>query len=230
MTLFIIVFLSTINSPVSGFVISFNGYLPSSLSSNPSTIWFPSLISSNIRPSFVSQSCSLTIISCDTSTNLLVKYPESAVLKAVSESPLRAPCDDMKYSRASRPSRKHDLIGISTALPVVLAISPRIPAICLNWFILPRAPDLTIMYIGFKSPKFSSIALLTSFVAFSQIPTTVWYLSSSVIKPLLYWFLTFSTCLSASARISFFVAGTWTSATENVIPANVEYLNPNDFI
>ena len=97
-------------------------------------------------------------MSCDTSTNLLVKYPESAVLKAVSESPLRAPWAEIKYSRASRPSANEDLIGISTALPVVLAISPRIPAICLNWFILPLAPDLTIIYIGFKSSKLSSIA------------------------------------------------------------------------
>ena len=230
MSLLIIVFVSTITSFVCGSNISFNGYLPSSLSANPSTIWFPSLISSIVNPSTVPQSCSLTIISCETSTSLLVKYPESAVLKAVSESPLRAPCDDMKYSNASRPSRKHDLIGISTALPVVLAISPRIPAICLNWFMLPRAPDLTIIYIGFKSSKFSSIALLTSFVAFSQILTTDWYLSSSVIKPLLYWFLTFSTCLSASAKMSFLESGTFTSATENVIPANVEYLKPNALI
>ena len=187
-------------------------------------------MSSSISPSCVPQSCSLTIMSCDTSTSLLVKYPESAVLRAVSDRPLRAPCEDMKYSKASKPSRKHDLIGISTALPVVLAISPRIPAICLNWFILPRAPDLTIMYIGFKSSKFSSIALLTSFVAFSQMFTTVLYLSSSVIKPLLYCFLIFSTCSSASANIAFFAAGTSTSATENVIPANVEYLNPNSLM
>ena len=205
-------------------------YLPSSLSSNFSTTWFPSFMSSSIRPSCVPQSCSLTIISCDTSTSLLVKYPESAVLNAVSESPLRAPCDDIKYSSASSPSRKHDLIGISTALPVVLAISPRIPAICLNWFILPRAPDLTIIYIGFKSSKFSSISLLTSFVAFSQILITDLYLSSSVIKPLLYWFLIFSTCFPASSNIVFLASGTSTSATENVIPANVEYLNPSAFI
>jgi hypothetical protein len=81
------------------------------------------------------------IMSCDTSTNLLVKYPESAVLKAVSVKPFLAPCAEMKYSRASRPSRNDDVIGISTVLPVVLAISPRIPEICLNWFTLPLAPD-----------------------------------------------------------------------------------------
>ena len=85
------------------------------------------------------------IKSCETSTSLLVKYPESAVLKAVSARPFLAPCDEMKYSNASRPSRKQDLIGISTALPDVSAISPRIPAICLNWFMLPLAPDCAIM-------------------------------------------------------------------------------------
>ena len=80
-------------------------------------------------PSSVPQSCSFTIISCDTSTNLLVKYPESAVLKAVSESPFLAPWAEIKYYKAYNPSANDDLIGISTALPVVLAISPRIPAI-----------------------------------------------------------------------------------------------------
>ena len=84
-------------------------------------------------------------MSWETSTNLLVKYPESAVLKAVSESPFLAPCAEIKYSKASNPSAKDDLIGISTALPVVLAIKPLIPAIWRNWFILPRAPDLTII-------------------------------------------------------------------------------------
>ena len=84
-------------------------------------------------------------MSWDTSTSLLVKYPESAVLKAVSESPLRAPCAEIKYSNGSSPSRNDALIGISTVLPVVLAISPRIPATWRNWEILPRAPDLDIM-------------------------------------------------------------------------------------
>ena len=62
------------------------------------------MIAYTSSPSVVPQSCSLTIISCGTSTNLLVKYPESAVLKAVSENPLRVPCAAMKYSNESRPS------------------------------------------------------------------------------------------------------------------------------
>ena len=78
----------------------------------------------------------------------------------------------MKYSSGSSPSANDALIGISTALPVVLAISPRIPAICLNWFMLPLAPDLTIMNTGFKSSKLSSMALLTSLVACSHTDIT----------------------------------------------------------
>lgn len=128
----IIVFESTIISPVSGCFISFNAYLPSSLSCNFSIIWLPSLMSSIIIPSCVPQSSSLIIMSWLTSTSLLVKYPESAVLKAVSAKPFLAPCDDMKYSSASSPSLKHDFIGISTVFPDVFAISPRIPAICLS--------------------------------------------------------------------------------------------------
>ena len=104
-------------SPVFGFLISCNGYLPINLSCSGSITWFPSFIAYTSSPSSVPQSISLTIISCETSTNLLVKYPESAVLKAVSARPFLAPCEDMKYSNASNPSRKHDLIGISTALP-----------------------------------------------------------------------------------------------------------------
>ena len=187
------VFLSTIISPVVGFLISSNGYLPNNLSCIFSIIWFPSFISYTSSPSVEPQSSSLTIISCDTSTNLLVKYPESAVLKAVSESPLRAPCAEMKYSNASSPSLNDDLIGISTVLPVVLAISPRIPAICFNWSKLPLAPESDIMNIGFSLLKLSLIAFLTSSVAFSQILITSLYLSSSVINPRPYCFNMLST-------------------------------------
>ena len=89
-------------------------------------------MSFTIIPSSVPQSCSLTIISWLTSTNLLVKYPESAVLKAVSARHFLPQCYEIKYSSGSSPSLKFDLIGISTALPCVSAINPLIPAICLN--------------------------------------------------------------------------------------------------
>ena len=81
-----------------------------------------------IIPSCVPQSCSLTIMSCATSTSLLVKYPESAVLSAVSASPFLPPWLDTKYSNGSNPSLNDERIGTSTAFPDVFAISPRIPA------------------------------------------------------------------------------------------------------
>ncbi len=65
--------------------------------------------------------------------------------RAVSASPFLAPRLEMKYSKTERPSRKLALIGISMVLPEVLAISPRIPASCRIWFMLPRAPELAII-------------------------------------------------------------------------------------
>ena len=60
---------------------------------------------------------------------------------AVSASPLRAPCVEMKYSSTERPSRKLDLMGSSMMSPRGLLMSPRIAAICLIWASLPRAPE-----------------------------------------------------------------------------------------
>ncbi|EAZ94000.1 hypothetical protein CY0110_19432 [Crocosphaera chwakensis CCY0110] len=51
----------------------------------------PSFMAVTFKPLRVPQSISLTITSWETSTSRRVKYPESAVLKAVSTSPLRAP-------------------------------------------------------------------------------------------------------------------------------------------
>ena len=48
-----------------------------------------------------------------TSTNLLVKYPELAVLSAVSAKPFLAPWVDIKYSKTDKPSLKLDTIGFS---------------------------------------------------------------------------------------------------------------------
>ena len=48
-------------------------------------------------PLDVPQSSSLKTKSWATSTNLLVKYPEFAVLRAVSAKPLRAPWVEIKY-------------------------------------------------------------------------------------------------------------------------------------
>ena len=62
-------------------------------------------------PSSVPQSCSLTIISWETSTKRRVKYPESAVFNAVSALPLRDPCEDKKNSDTDNPSLNDDNLG-----------------------------------------------------------------------------------------------------------------------
>jgi len=55
------------------------------------------------------------------------------------------PFDAMKNSSTFMPSRRFDLIGISIVLPEVSDMLPRIPASCLIWLMLPRAPDWDIM-------------------------------------------------------------------------------------
>src|ERR1051325_3844206 len=85
--------------------------------------------------------------SCATSTSRRVRYPEFAVLSAVSARPLRAPCVEMKYWSTERPSRKFVVIGVSMISPDGLAIRPRIPA---SWRICccePRAPESAMMKI-----------------------------------------------------------------------------------
>jgi len=83
-----------------------------------------------VMPSSVPQSSLLTMISWATSTKRRVKYPASAVRRAVSARPLRAPCVEIKYSNAVSPSRKLDWIGIGMIRPEGSAIKPRIPANC----------------------------------------------------------------------------------------------------
>jgi hypothetical protein len=68
-----------------------------------------------------------------------------AVFNAVSASPLRAPCVEMKYCRTFSPSRKLAVIGVSMIEPSGLAIRPRMPA---SWRICatePRAPESAII-------------------------------------------------------------------------------------
>ncbi len=129
------------------------------------------------------QSISWMTSCCDTSTIRRVRYPESAVRRAVSESPLRAPCAERKYSRTSSPSRKLDLMGSSIVRPVVSAMSPRIPASCLICWLEPRAPESAIMnmllYLSSPLIRRSVSSLSVSF----QVRITSAYLSSSVISP-----------------------------------------------
>src|SRR3989337_1662973 len=84
----------------------------------------PSMMGMTMMPSNVSQSCSVMITSCATSTRRRVRYPESAVLSAVSARPLRAPCVEMKYCSTVRPSRKFDVIGVSLISTDGFALPP----------------------------------------------------------------------------------------------------------
>src|SRR5216684_293494 len=99
-------------------------------------------------PLVVPQSSSLTMTSWATSTRRRVRYPESAVRSAVSASPLRVPCVEMKYSSTVRPSVKLAWIGRSMIRPVGSAIRPRIPASWRICWMLPRAPEPIIIQLG----------------------------------------------------------------------------------
>ena len=141
-------------SPDIGSITSSVVYLPQILSSKTSITSSPSFKSSKYSPWIVWQSSSLMVISCATSTKRLVKYPASAVLRAVSANPFLAPWVDMKYSKTDNPSLKLDLIGFSIISPDVpdedelflgLAISPLIPASCFIWSWLPLAPESAII-------------------------------------------------------------------------------------
>ena len=77
---------------------TFPSFLMSSCKTLPKilsdTVWIteaPSIIASTVMPSSVPQSSDVITTSCETSTSLLVKYPEFAVLSAVSARPFRAP-------------------------------------------------------------------------------------------------------------------------------------------
>ncbi len=89
----------------------------------------------------VPQDTSLTTTSCDASTNLLVKYPDSAVLNAVSALPFLAPCAEIKYSIGLNHSSNDDLIGNSIISPDGDETSPFIPAICVICTRLPLAHE-----------------------------------------------------------------------------------------
>ncbi len=90
------------------------------------------------------QSNSLIMMSCTESTRRRVKCPASAVLRAVSDLPLRPPCVAMKNSKIVKPSFRDDLIGNSMVLPEGLATFPFIPQSWVIWLQLPLAPEFTM--------------------------------------------------------------------------------------
>ena len=103
-----------------------------------------------VTPCLVPQSIWHTNTFWATSASLRVRYPESAVLSAVSARPLRAPCVELKYSSTLMPSRALALMGVSMISPDGLLIRPRIPASCWIWLTLPRAPESHISHTGLR--------------------------------------------------------------------------------
>ena len=89
-------------------------YLPTIRSYSPSiTVPSFSLINAlTVTPKSVPQSSSLTITSCETSTSLLVKYPDDAVFSAVSADPFLALCVERKNSDTDKPYLNDDITGI----------------------------------------------------------------------------------------------------------------------
>jgi len=131
----------TRTSPVYGSTTSSSAMRPRIRSPSRSMISPPSTSAVISMPSIVPQSKSAMMASCATSTRRRVRYPEFAVLSAVSARPLRAPWVEMKYWRTERPSRKFVVIGVSMISPDGLAMRPRMPA---SWRICcaePRAPE-----------------------------------------------------------------------------------------
>ena len=180
---------------VEGSMMSLRATLPRILSprvSTTSSFFLSGLTSIPLR---VPQSNSLTITSWETSTSLLVKYPASAVLRAVSARPFLAPWVEIKYSKIDNPSLKFDKIGFSIISPPPtfdffgLAIRPLIPVNCLICSFEPLAPESSIIYTELKPCWSSLICFIANSVkvAFAEVQTSItWlYLSLLVIRPML---------------------------------------------
>ncbi len=127
----------------------------------------------------VPQSYSEMMTSWATSTRRRVRYPESAVLSAVSARPLRAPWVDVKYSRTVRPSRKFEVMGVSMTSPLGLAMRPRMPASCRICCLDPRAPESAIMKMGLKSPLSARTSI--SLKSWSAICSVTWAQMSTTL-------------------------------------------------
>ena len=111
---------------------------PTMRSASGSITSSPSLRALICSPWLVMQSSWLITTSWATSTIRRVRYPASAVFRAVSAKPLRAPWVEMKYSSTDNPSLKEAIIGVSIISPTApvsffcgLFIRPRMPPSCL---------------------------------------------------------------------------------------------------
>src|SRR5437773_1398768 len=135
---------ATIASPLFSSTRSRAAMRPTRRSTNGSGIWVDSSRVIQV-PRSVPQSSSRVMTSCATSTRRRVRYPESAVRRAVSASPLRAPWLEMKYSSTLIPSRRLLRIGRSMIRPDGSAIRPRMPASWCTCVTFPRAPEWVII-------------------------------------------------------------------------------------
>ena len=187
--------------------------LPKTRSPNATITSPPSIIGLIITPLDVPQSSSLRTKSCATSTSLLVKYPEFAVLRAVSANPLRAPCVEIKYCCAVRPSLKLAVIGVSIIEPSGLAIKPLMPANCLICAGEPLAPESAniktelneSLLTRFPCESVNSSVEILSIIDFAiisfaldQMSTTLLYFSPLVTRPEANWDSISFTSFSAS--------------------------------
>ena len=170
--------------------------LPNDLSDRLTITLPPSIISDSERWPGLSHLIFVIVKSWATSQSLLVKYPEFAVFKAVSARPFLAPCVELKYSKAVRPSLKFDVIGDSIISPEGLAIKPLIPANCFIWAADPLAPLSAIINteLIFNPSLVTSVAeipfiisVATRSVHFDHASTTLLYFSPLVIRPSAYW-------------------------------------------
>ena len=192
-------------------------------------------------PLSVPQSSSVTTRSWATSTSRRVRYPELAVLSAVSARPFRAPWVEMKYCITFNPSRKFAVIGVSIIEPSGLVMRPRIPESCLICAGLPRAPESAYIHTLLKelcsssSPsrfltvsldKLSIMAAPTISLARVQISITLLYFSPWVTRPEANWDSISRISSSASAIISAFSSGITKSSTPMDAPERVEYSYP----
>ena len=110
------------------------------------------------------------------------------------------------------------------------AINPRIPASCVKFERLPRAPERAIILIGFLRGKFANNSSAISSFTFSH-SLFKWRSHSSIVNiPLRCRCLSSSAFLRPYSTCSSLFGATSISLKDTVIPATVEYLNPMDLI
>ena len=168
-------FLTIISSGFNGFLISLEEQRPTMRSKRLTISSSPSKIADFQIPERFPSSYASTMQSIATSQSLRVMYPASAVLRAVSARPLRAPWVEIKYSRTDNPSRKEERIGRSIISPEGLAIKPRVPHNCLTCCLLPLAPESIIKKTGLTAscPEFSFNSSNTAFAISSVVPVQI---------------------------------------------------------